>query len=69
MDHGYRSMTVNERLFTAGVVDQFDEALRQADRVRLTELLTLVELGDQADQIISTILAHPERYLPTGLKR
>jgi hypothetical protein len=55
-------MTTNERLYVAGLLDSFDEAARQRDRARMIEVLSEVELDDQADQIADSILAEPERY-------
>jgi hypothetical protein len=39
----FQGMTLNERLFSAGVLQRFDEALRMQDRATLEELLILVE--------------------------
>jgi len=58
----YSGMTTNERLFVAGVLDQFDDAARKRDRATMIELLSRVELGEQAALIADTILANPTRY-------
>ena len=39
----YAGMTLNERLFSAGLTARFDEALSVRDRVTLEALLVLVE--------------------------
>ena len=44
----YAGMTVNERLFTAGLLVTFDEAIQRGDRDAMIEMLTAVELGEQA---------------------
>jgi hypothetical protein len=38
-------MTVNERLFSAGLLDAWDEAIRQRDRARMIVLPMSVELA------------------------
>ena len=39
----YAGMTLNERLFSAGLLARFDEALEARDRATLERLLVLVE--------------------------
>ena len=58
----YDGMTTNERLAAAGVLEEWDAAARARDRARMVELLTLVELGSQAEWIADRVLAMPERY-------
>ena len=57
----YTGMTVNERFFDAGLLDDFDDAARRDDRTRMIELLTVVDLGDEAEAISDAILNHPSR--------
>lgn len=57
----YSGMTVNERLFAAGLVDAFDDAARRRDRDKMIELLRRVEV-ETPEWSVDTILAHPERY-------
>ena len=57
----YAGMTVNERLFTAGLFDEFDEAARRRNRDLMIELLKRVEI-ETAEWSVDTILADPERY-------
>jgi hypothetical protein len=53
----YRGMTLNERLYLAGLLDQFDEALRQRDREGLVVLLEQVEIqGPDAEQTADAVL-------------
>jgi hypothetical protein len=56
-------MTVKERLSEAGLLDQFDVAIRARDRARLVKLLGHVELEDQAEDIADTSLAHLDGLL------
>ncbi|MGK2910978.1 MAG: hypothetical protein ACSLE1_14430 [Sphingobium sp.] len=42
----YAGMTLNERLFTKGVLDEFDAAIGEKDRVKLIELLKAVEIDN-----------------------
>jgi hypothetical protein len=57
-------MTTNERLFEAGLLDEFDESRRALDAGRMIALLNRVELADQAKGIVDAILAEPGRYDP-----
>jgi len=58
----YSGMTVNERLFSAGLMADWDGAAQSRNRKRMVELLTKVDLEDEADQIVDTILSNPQRY-------
>jgi len=42
----YAGMTVNERLYIAAVLDEYDAAIKAADITRVVELLRQVELND-----------------------
>jgi hypothetical protein len=55
----YRGMTTNERLFAANLLEEWDEATRNRDRVKMIELLSRVELTSQAEWIADTLLADP----------
>jgi hypothetical protein len=50
-------MTVNERLFDAGLVDAFDAAANARDRARMISILSKVDLADQAAAIADASLA------------
>lgn len=54
-------MTVNERLFDAGLMDAFDAATSARDRAEMIQLLTDVDVKDAA-RSADTILERPERY-------
>jgi hypothetical protein len=57
----YSGMTVNERLFGAGRLAEFDAAARARDRARMLEILRAVEVQN-ADQTVDSILRAPEQY-------
>jgi hypothetical protein len=57
----YGGMTGNERLFAAGLLGAFDDAVRNGDRDRMIEMLRVVQV-DQAEQMADGILSHPTRY-------
>jgi len=52
-------MTVNERLFVAGLLPEWDKALLNQDRLKRIELLRRVELADEAPAIIESISRRP----------
>ncbi|MDR3412988.1 MAG: hypothetical protein P4L87_18895 [Formivibrio sp.] len=58
----YGGMTVNERLYDAGIMDAWDIAAVSRDRDRMIELLGIVELSEQAESITDKLLADPKRY-------
>jgi hypothetical protein len=50
-------MTTNERLFVAGLLYSFEDAIDQGDRTGAIEVLRQVEFGTtQAGQVVDTIL-------------
>lgn len=59
---GAGGATTNERLWLAGLLDEFERAARARDRAHMIELLCRVELGGQAESIADAILAQPVRY-------
>jgi hypothetical protein len=59
----FGGMTVNERLFVAGILDQFDDAARRRDRQAMLAYLRRVAMTDsQAVETTYTILANPSFY-------
>ena len=52
----YLGMTVNERLFAAGIDVAWDRAVKSEDREKLKELLKLVDLEPQASTIIDAAI-------------
>jgi hypothetical protein len=56
-------MTVNERLFAAGLVRQFDAAIDGSDRHRAVDLLKQVAMSESsAATTVDAILANPSKY-------
>lgn len=59
----FGGMTVNERLFTAGLVGQFDAAIDAGDRDRAIDLLTRVAMSESsAATTVDAVLANPSKY-------
>ena len=56
-------MTTNERLFTGGLLDEWDAAAKSRDRNSMIEILKRVEFThDEAASIADRVLANPEKY-------
>jgi hypothetical protein len=56
-------MTVNERLYSTGLLAQFDAAARRRDLQAMVDLLLRVEISDSdANAIATTILGNPQKY-------
>lgn len=56
-------MTVNERLFAAGLVERWDEAIDGCQREDAITLLKQVEMSaDGAAATVDAVLAHPSKY-------
>ena len=59
----FGGMTVNERLYEASLMDNFDDAVRKGDRARMIDILESVEVtGVEAVRTADAILANPTRY-------
>ena len=58
----YAGMTLNERLFEAGLVDEFDRALQQENVEGLRAILIKVGMSDIADLTIDTALKNKALY-------
>jgi len=58
----YSGMTVNERLYAAGLLEAWDAAAKSRDRNRMIELLNEIDLSNQAESISDKILANPKFY-------
>jgi hypothetical protein len=55
-------MTVNERLFAAGLLDEFDRAVRAGDVATLEGILRRVQLSDEnVAAVIKKVLPPPAR--------
>jgi hypothetical protein len=58
----YTGMSTNERLSAAGLLTEWDQAVRLRNRERMMQLLSQVDLSEQAASIADTVLANPKRY-------
>ena len=59
----FSGMTVNERLFVAGTIEQFDTAARHRDRSAMIALLLGVKLDEQqAADTTDAMLNNPTKY-------
>lgn len=48
MDNKYSGMTVNERLYVSGLMDEFDEAVKNKNIDRVQSILKEVELTEES---------------------
>jgi hypothetical protein len=58
----YSGMTVNERLVTSGLLSAWDHATRNGQRQAAIDLLGQVDVTDQAEGIVDTVLGDPTTY-------
>lgn len=59
----YAAMTVNERLFVAGLLNDWDKATNLRDEQQAITILTSVELSvDQARETVQAVLANLQKY-------
>lgn len=56
-------MTVNERLFEADLMSEFDNAAKERNKIRMMEILLEVELTEaQANETSEAIIQNPSKY-------
>lgn len=48
MENKYAGMTVNERLYARGLMDEFDEAVEKKDADKVRSILMQVELTEES---------------------
>lgn len=62
-DRELSGMTVNERLFTCGLIDRWDAAARARKREEMIAVLCEVALTkEQAAWSVDAVLANPAKY-------
>jgi hypothetical protein len=62
MDNKYKGMTVNERLYVSGLMDEFDKAVEEKDLIKATRILEEVELTkENIDPILEKHGLKPKR--------
>ena len=54
MENRYKGMTVNERLYISGLMDQFDDAVKKKDLDKVISILKAVELNNESIKPILT---------------
>lgn len=57
----YGGMTVNERLFVAGLIEAFDDAVARRDRAAMVRLLETAEVSTP-EATADAVLANPTFY-------
>jgi hypothetical protein len=59
----YGGMTTNERLYVAGLLEQFDHAAKSRNKELMARILQRVEiLENDAVAIAESVLADPNKY-------
>jgi iron uptake system EfeUOB component EfeO/EfeM len=48
MDNKYAGMTVNERLYVSGLMDEFDDAVKKKDIEKVRAILEKVEITEDS---------------------
>ena len=63
MNNKYSGMTVNERLFVANLLSEFEDAAKNRDKDKMIEILQKVELPvEQAKETTKAIIDNPSMY-------
>ena len=57
----FAGMTVNERLFEAKMLDQWDAAARRRDREMMISILTNVEVPEP-ELTVDAVLSNPKKF-------
>ena len=59
----YGGMTVNERLLSRGLLNEFEDAVQERSRSRMIEILSRVEMTrQQSEETVDAILVNPRKY-------
>ena len=63
MSTDYSGMTLNERLYEAKLMAEYDLVVKKRDRKKILEILKQVSLeGEEAIYIVNTVLNDPQKY-------
>ena len=63
MNSKYDGMTVNERLFEAKLLEEYDSAVKKRDKKALVKILKKVAFSEeQANVTIDAIFSNPKKY-------
>lgn len=58
-----KGMTVNERLFSLGLTDQWDKSAKSRNRQRMIEVLLQCAFSqEQSEQTTDAVLENPAKY-------
>ncbi len=66
MQSPYAGMTLNERIVVSGQLAEWDKAVHAADRSKMTEILTSLDVEDEVGSLVDQILLNPAP--PTGVE-
>jgi hypothetical protein len=61
LEDQYRGMSMKDRLFSAGLLNDFDKEVGSGNRKKMIELLGRVGLASQSVWIADSILSHPTK--------
>ncbi|HEY8942039.1 MAG TPA: hypothetical protein VIM59_17720 [Cellvibrio sp.] len=62
MEKKYAGMTVNERLYVSGLMDEFDEAVEKENTKKIRAILEKVELTEESIKPILEKLVEKKSY-------
>ena len=63
MNNKYSGMTVNERLFEANLMSEFDEAAKERNKIKMINILKMVGLTEtQVNETTEAIIKNPSMY-------
>ncbi len=66
MDNKYKGMTINERLYVSGFMDEFDNAVKENKIEKVIDILKKVEITEES--AINPILKELSLFVPEGFK-
>ncbi len=67
MEYNYEGMTVNERLYVSGLLNEFDQAIAMKNKVKVIFILFRVGLKEESIiDILKSIGFYSEEDIPNG---